>query len=192
MNRLTLDQLIQDIQSDDHIVRAAARDQAGTVGAVAIGPCGEIAASDNFEVARAANRAIQNIVYFTGRPGAEAEAAAVAAELLNLLDESKPTQLRKDALWMIWQIAGEQATNRVAACLEDPEIAEDARMALERLPGEAATAALKTAFDKASEVDRPALAYSLGMRGVMVKGVPDLRLKGTKESTYDPAKASAS
>jgi HEAT repeat protein len=192
MNQLTLDQLIQDIQSEDHNVRAAARDQAGKIGAVAVRPLGEIAAGDNFEIARAANRAIQNIVYFAGRPGAEAEAAAVAAELLGLLDESNPTQLRKDALWMIWQIAGEQATTRVAACLRDPEIAEDARMALERLPGQGATAALQAAFEIASEEDRPALAYSLGMRGITVEGAADLRLKGVKQSTYVPEGAPAS
>ncbi len=191
MNQLTLEQLIQDIQSENHNIRAAARDQAGTVGAVAVRPLGEIAAGDNFEIARAANRAIQNIVYFTGRPGAEEEAAAVAAELLGLLDDSNPTQLRKDALWMIWQISGEQATRRVATCLQDPAIAEDARMALERLPGEGATSALQEAFDKASEEDRPALAYSLGMRGVSVEGVPDLRLQGVKPSTVVPESASA-
>ncbi len=190
MNQLTLEQLIENIQSDDHNIRAAARDQAGTVGAVAVRPLGEIAAGDNFEVARAANRAIQNIVYFSGRPGAEEEAAAVAAELLGLLDDSNPTQLRKDALWMIWQIADQQATRRVATCLQDPTIAEDARMALERLPGEGATAALRKALEGASEEDRPALAYSLQMRGVSVQGVPDLRLQGVKRSSV-PENASA-
>jgi hypothetical protein len=76
--------------------------------------------------------------------------------------------------------------------LTDPEIAEDARMALERLPGQAATDALQAALETASEDDRPALAYSLEMRGVTVAGVPDLRLKGVKPSTYVPENASAS
>lgn len=193
MNKLTLDQLKQDIQSEDAKVRAAARDDAGTVGAAAVRPLGEIAASsDNFEVARAARRAIQNIVYFAGRPGADAEAAAVTAELLGLLDASNPTQLRKDTLWMLWQIAGEQATNRVAACLTEPEIAEEARMALERLPGQGATDALQAALDRASAKDRPALAYSLRMRGVPVEGVPDLRLQGVKKSKLETENAPSS
>ncbi len=189
MSTTNLDQLIRDIQDKDHVTRAAARDAAGAVGAQAVRPLGDIAAMhDDFEVARAADRAIRNIVYHCGRPGAESEAHEVTGELLGLLDQSYPVQLRRDVLSLIWQIAGEQAANRVAACLDDPDVAEDARMALERIPGKQATAALQKAFDRADQDDLPALAYSLGMRGVEIRGVPDLRLQGVKESAFQPVK----
>ena len=186
MEPLTLERLIENIQSKEDAVRAAARDHAGDVGAPAVLPLAKIATSGELEVARAANRGIQNIVYRAGRPGAEAEAAAVAAELLKLLEDSQPLQFRRDVLWMTWQIAGEEAVEPVAALLANRELHEDARMTLERLPGDKATAALQTALAAAGDNDKPALAHSLRVRGVQVPDVPDLRLKPTKSTSVKP------
>ena len=186
MEELTLDVLLKNIQSTEDGVRAGARDHAGAVGAKAVGPLAKIAASGELEIARAANRAIQNIVYHAGRPGAAEEAKAVAAELLKLLGDSQPTQLRRDVLWMTWQIAGEEAVEPVAALLGHKELGEDARMALERLPGDKATAVLQAALAKANDDAKPALAHSLRVRGVETPGVPDLRLKPTKKTSVQP------
>ena len=186
MQEMTVDILTEKIKSEKDTDRAAARDGAGPVGAKAVLPLAWIAATGELEVARAANRAIQNIVYYTGRPGAEDEAKAVVPELLKLLDDDYPLQLRRDALWMIWQIAGEEAVEPVAALLADAELNEDARMTLERLPGDKATAALKKALSAAAEADKPALAYSLRIRGVETPGVPDTRLVPTKETAVKP------
>lgn len=186
MAELTPETLIENIQSTDDTVRAAARDDAGPVGAKAVLPLAKIAASGELEIARAANRAIQNIVYYAGRPGAEDEAKAVAAELLKLLGDSQPLQLRRDVLWMTWQIAGEEAVEPVAALLANAELHEDARMALERLPGDKATAALKAALAKATDAQKPALAHSLRVRGVETPGVPGMRLVPTKKTSVKP------
>ena len=186
MNELTLDVLIEQIQSADDGVRAAARNNAGAVGAKAVLPLAKIAASGELEIARAAQRAMQNVVYHAGRPGAADEAKAVAAELLKLLGDSQPVQLRRDVLWMTWQIAGEEAAEPVAALLSHKELGEDARMALERLPGEKATAALQAALAAAGDAAKPALAHSLRVRGVETPGVPDLRLKPTKKTSVQP------
>ena len=110
----------------------------------------------------------------------------MAAELLKLLDQDLPLQLRRDVLWMTWQIAGEEAVGPVAALLKNRELHEDARMALERLPGDQATAALQAALAAAAEDAKPALAHSLRVRGVQVPGVPDLRLKPTKSTSVKP------
>jgi hypothetical protein len=87
---------------------------------------------------------------------------------------------------MTWQIAGEEAVEPVAALLAHKELGEDARMALERLPGEKATATLQAALASADEAAKPALAHSLRVRGVEVPGVPDLRLKPTKKTSVQP------
>jgi hypothetical protein len=186
MAELTLEKLIEQIQSTDDALRAAARDHAGPVGARAVLPLAKLAGGGELEIARAAQRAIQNIVYYAGRPGAEGAAQAVAAELLKLLGDSQPLQLRRDVLWLTWQIAGEEAVAPVAALLANAELREDARMALERLPGEKATAALQAALATATEADKPALAYSLRVRGVETPGAPDLRLKPTKKTAVQP------
>ncbi|MFV1967595.1 MAG: hypothetical protein ACC628_19370 [Pirellulaceae bacterium] len=186
MDQLTLDLLIQNIQSTDAKTRAAVRDAAGPVGAAAVRPLAKIAASGELEIARAARRAIQNTVYYAGRPGAEDEAKAVAGELLKLLDDSQPLQFRRDVLWMTWQIAGEEAVEPVAKLLANCELHEDARMALERLPGEIATAALQAAMANADDSQKPALAHSLRVRGVNTPGVPDLRLTPIKQTSVKP------
>ena len=186
MEELTLEKLIEQIQSKDEALRAAARDAAGPVGARAVLPLAKLAASGELEIARAAQRAIQNIVYYAGRPGAESGAKAVAAELLKLLGDSQPLQMRRDVLWLTWQIAGEEAVAPVAALLAHVELHEDARMALERLPGEQATAALRAALTTATAADKPALAHSLRRRGVETPGAPDLRLKPAKPTAVQP------
>ena len=186
MEPLTLELLIKNIHSNDDAVRAAARDGAGPIGAPAIGPLATIAATGELEIARAAVRAMQNTVYYAGRPGAGDEAAAVAAELIKLISAEPPLQLRRDVMWMTWQIAGAQAVPPVAALLSHPELGEDARMCLEGLPVEQAVAALKAALATASDAQKPALAHSLRKRGIEVPGVKDLKLVPTKETKVVP------
>jgi hypothetical protein len=186
MEDLNLDTLIANIQSTDDTVRAAARDGAGPVGAKAMTPLARLAVgAEDLEVARAAGRAMQNIVYYAGRPGAADEAKAVAAELIKLLNVKQP-QFRRNVLWMTWQIAGDEATDPVASLLDDAEVGEDARMCLERLPGDKATAALRARLAAAPAAEKPALAHSLGVRGVEAPGVPDLRLVPTKTTSVKP------
>ncbi|MCU0961276.1 MAG: hypothetical protein MUF48_14360 [Pirellulaceae bacterium] len=187
MDPLTLELLIRNIQSDDDAVRAAARDRAAEVGAAAIGPLAALAASDRLEVARAAGRAMQNIVYHAGRPGAAAEADTVTRELIQLISAEPPLQLRRDVLWMTWQIAGAEAVAPVAQLLHHPELGADARMCLEGLPVPEAVAALQAALAVTPAAQRPALAHSLRKRGVAVPDVPDLRLVPAKEVSGDTA-----
>lgn len=184
--KLTLDMLIERIKSEDANVRAAARDNAGQVGAAAIAPLAKIACHGDFEIARAANRAMQNIVYHAGRPGAAEEAKAVSAELVKLVGSEPPLQFRRDVMWMLWQIAGPEAVKPVAALLDNPDLRDDARMCLEGLPADEAVAALQAALQTAPDDFKPALAHSLRKRGVSVPDIPDLRLVPAKETSVTP------
>jgi HEAT repeat protein len=186
MEPLTLELLIERIQSGDDNVRAAARDNAGPVGAAAIAPLAKIACEGELEIARAANRAMQNIVYHAGRPGAAAEAKAVSAELVKLVTAEPPLQFRRDVMWMLWQIGGAEAVPPVAALLGNRELRDDARMCLEGLPAAEAVAALRTALQAAPDDFKPAVAHSLRKRGVATPGVPDLRLVPTKKTSVLP------
>ncbi len=186
MQSLNLETLLANIRSEDDGVRAAARDSAGLVGAKAVAPLAKIAAGDELEESRAALRTIQNIVYYAGRPGADEEAKAVSVELLKLLGDSQPLQLRREVLWMTWQIAEEEAVEPVAALLANDDLREAARMTLERLPGQRATQVLQAALASATAKDKPALAYSLRVRGEDTPGVPDLRLIPTKGTSVVP------
>jgi hypothetical protein len=90
-----------------------------------------------------------------------------------LLGSDQPELVRREALWMVSEICETRpAAQPVAALLENPELKEDARLVLERLPGKAAVEALKAGFVSADEEFKFALAESLRKRGVDVEGYP--------------------
>jgi HEAT repeat protein len=178
--------IVGQIQSEDDKVRGPAWQNAGPLGAPAVPPIAELLTHRNFEVARAASRALWKIVRQAGRPGADAERAAVAASLLPLLkNEAEP--VRRDALWMLSEIGGDAEVPAIAALLQDKAVHDDARSALERIPGQPSLAALKSALETTPEKFRPAIAQSLRVRGVKVEAYPSQKLVPTRPSQVKPA-----
>lgn len=174
-----LAEFLEKIKSPDDAVRGPAWQNAGPLGAPAVVPLGEVMTHADFEVARSAKRAIERIVRHAGRPGADAERRAVAGELVKLLRHAHPS-VRKHALWMLSEIGEDDVVPPMAALLEDPEVREDARCALERIPGRAATTALRKALATAPEAFKYALAHSLRVRGEKVEGYPSQKRIPTK------------
>jgi hypothetical protein len=173
------------IKSLDDQIRGPAWQNAGPVGAAAVKPLAEIMNSPDMEIARAAKRALWQIVRYAGRPGAKKDASAVVGELLLLLG-SAPVVVRRETLWMLSEIAGDTVVDRMAALLSDPALREDARCALIRLPGAKVTRALKKAFNNAPEDFKPALAHSLRLRGEKVDGYPSQKLVPVKKTAVEP------
>ena len=66
---------------------------------------------------------------------------------------------------MLSEIGGDESVEPIAALLGDEAFREDARMALERIPGERSLAALRAALQAAPEGFRPHLVQSLRARG---------------------------
>ena len=112
---------------------------------------------------------------------AATEARAVATELIALLSSS-PTVVRREVLWMLSEIGGDDSVASMATLLTDKEVREDARCALMRLPGRKATAALESAFATAPEEFKFALAESLRQRGEKVNGYPSQKLVPTRQT----------
>ncbi len=179
---MTSDELISQIKGSDEKARGQAWQQAGPLGASAVQPLAAVAAGSEGEVSRAATRAMWVIVRHAGRPGADAERRSVVSELLAVLKAHKATQLRRDVIWMLSEIAGRRAVALLAALLTDATLRDDARMALQRMDDEASLAALRAALQTAPEDFRPNLAYSLRRRGEKVEDVPCLRLKPVKST----------
>jgi len=187
---LTLEQLIAAINSDDPDPRTAAWLAAGTVGAPAIKPTARISVEGELEVGRAAKRAMWKTVRTVGAPDAKAaDKKAVIKELIAiLLDGSRPEMLRRDVIWMLSEIGGQETIDafyEIPDILEQ-DIREDARCCAERIPIEAAVKALKDALEEAPAALKPAIAHSLRVRGVEVPGVPCLKLVPTKGTTVEP------
>ncbi len=178
----SVDELLAAIKSKDDKVRGPAWQNAGPCGAPAVKPLAQVMTDPDFETARSAKRALWKIVRHAGRPDAAKEAKAVTAELIPLLSSAPPV-VQREVLWMLSEIAGEEAIEPMTALLTDGQIRDDARCALTRMPGSKATAALSKAFKSAPENFKPALADSLRARGEKVAGYPTQKLVPTKQTT---------
>lgn len=175
-------ELVGRIKGSDDKARGKAWQQAGPVGAGAVKALAGVAAQAEMEIARAATRALWAIVRYAGRPGADADRQAVVSELLAALAEQTAPRVRSDLIWMISELGGDESVAPIAALLSDATLREDARMALERIEGDASLSALKNALPSAPQEFRPNLAHSLRKRGVTVPDVPSLRLKPVKST----------
>ncbi|MDD5305664.1 MAG: hypothetical protein PHS14_21405, partial [Elusimicrobia bacterium] len=157
-------------------VRAEAWKSAGPAGAEAIAPVSELLASENPGIAKAAACALDNVVDYACRPGAAAEKTAVAAELAKRLDAAKPPSVRREAIRLLALCGGEAETSAVAAVLEDKDsaMAEDARLTLDQMPGDAATQALIDALPRVAPPLAEGVAAALGHRR-SAKAIPALK-----------------
>ena len=183
-----VDELIANLKNKDDKVRGPAWQGAAPLGAPAVKPVAAVMADPDFETARCAKRALWKIVRHAGRPGAAKEAAAVEKELAPLLADG-PAAVRREALWMLSEIGGDDSVAPMAALLSNPELREDARCALLRIPGKKSTAALKKAFADAPEEFKYALADSLRLRGEKVAGYPSKKLTPVKQTTVGAPKS---
>jgi hypothetical protein len=179
---MTVNELIEKIQSKSDDVRGDAWQNAGPVGAPAVKPLVDLFTSKEREVARAATRAIERVVHHAGP-----ERAAVVKELLSSLGPERPVAIQREVLWSLSEIAvASEAAAPVAALLASAELRDDAKMVLERIPGEETLAHLRAALASAPAEFRPSLASSLRARGVEVPGYPSVKLVPARETEVKP------
>ena len=173
--------LVDRIKSPDETVSGAAWQSAGPYGAAVVQPLATLMADGDFELARKAKRALYRVVRHVGHPAAARERKAVERELILLLGSS-PFPVRREVLWMLYEIGGPRAIEPMAALLTDKELREDARCALTRHPAPGAVTALKAAFAAAAADFKYALAESLRVRGEAVEGYPSRKLIPTAQT----------
>jgi hypothetical protein len=88
---------------------------------------------------------------------------------------------------MLSEIGGDDAIEPMAALLMNVDLRSDALCALARLPGRKITAMLKSAFARASEDFKSALADALRQRGETIRGYPSQKLTPTRATTVTQA-----
>ena len=142
-------------------VRVAAWKGAGPLGAPAVVPLLDLMASPSLDTDKAATCALETLVHYASRPGAKAERAAVAAQLTKRLAADTPEATRRQAVRMLALCGGNDEAPAVAELLKDAAFQEEARLALERMTGSAATEALAAAIPAASTEFRIRLMASL-------------------------------
>lgn len=179
-------ELIANLKGKDEKVRGMAWQHADVAGVPAIKPLADVMADKDFNVARAAKRATWKIVRDAGRPEAAELRKAVVGELLGLLGDDRPAAVRREVLWMLSEIGCCETVEPMAQLLSNKELREDARMALQRIPGEKSLAALKAGLEAAPEDFKINIAQSLRARGVDVPGIPCRKLVPTKKTKVKP------
>lgn len=191
---MTINELIERLKGADATVRGDAWQQAGPLGAAAVKPLADLMPSADMEIARAAKRALWKIVRYSARPSGTAKGrgaanfadaaarSAVAAELVPLLSAGA-ADIRREFVWMLSEIGDAAAIPALVPLLSIPELREDARAALQRIPGKESLAALRAALKTVPDSYKPAIAVSLRVRGDTIRGYPAPKLLPTKPTT---------
>jgi len=182
-----IDILITQLKSSDPKVRTQAWLAAGETGSAAVKPLATLMVDQDLEVARAGKRALWRIVRESGRPGANRERRAATRQLLNLLAEDRPLLVRVEVIRMLSEIGGNNAVPLLTELLRDLSLREDARQALQRIPGPKSVAALQAALEFVPEDFQTPVASALRARGVQVPGHPCHKLTPTKQTKVVPA-----
>ena len=168
--KLTLKQLLAAIQSDDENTRSEAWLAAGTVGAPAIRPLARVIDEGDLEVSRAAKKAMWKIVRTAGAPASGAP-INVVEELCSLLGNDQSNAVRREVLWMLSEIGGDeavQAIRDIPGILENTDLREDVRCAVQRIPTQFARDTLVAGLEAAPEDFELAMAQACRARGVEV------------------------
>jgi hypothetical protein len=183
---MTPAELAAALKSKDDKQRAAGIDSAAQSGPAAIKAVCPLLADSETETIRAAKRALYKIVRDVGKPGTAAKAKAVEKEFVAVLQTSSSIPERREVLWMLSEIGGDDSIKPVAALLANADLREDARCVLQRIPGKASLKALNDALKTVPEEFKYHVAESLRKRGEKVSGYPSRRLVPTKHTSVQP------
>ena len=181
-------ELIGKLKAENDESRTQAWFQCGPLGVRAIPPLAALwaDAAVGLEVRRAARRALAQIVRYAARPEAGEEKRAVLTALRRLVEGDGPPQMRRELLWLLSEIAGEESLSALRQLLTKEAVREEACMALERIPGNRSLKALEGALAQAPADFKPVLAAALARRGREVRGVPTRRLVPAAQTRVGP------
>lgn len=181
-------ELIRALQGDSNEKRAQAWFACGPLGATAIPRLvalwGE--ADAGLEVQRAARHAVIQIVRFASRPKARESRKRVVTELSRLVEADGPAQIRRELLWLLSEIAGDESLPVLSRLLAQAAVREEACMALERIPGRRSLKILENSLSQSPADFKPVLAAALARRGHETKGVDSPRLAPRAQTQVQP------
>lgn len=166
----TLKSWLENLKSLNADARAEALRVAGPMGGAAIVPLVEMMAGPDKGAARAATQAMHCIAHYSARPGARPyEARAVSIQLLNAARTTgvtRPRMVRSEVLEAVGLIGDKEIVPLLSSLLQDIEVREDARLTLERIPGEESLRSLQAALKQAPADFASALRQSIFNRGL--------------------------
>jgi hypothetical protein len=190
-DKLTVDNLIAKIKDKSDKVRSEGWLSAPKVGAEAVKPLAAmtISGDSDLEVARSAKRALWQIVHEFGRIESQDKRRAILNELQGLLGDDWPDAFRREVLWMLSEIGDGASVESIVGVLNTKRLIDDARCALQRIPGDESLAALKAALENVPNGYKNNIAHALRVRGVEPgkEKFPEENLIPTTPTTLKPA-----
>lgn len=156
---------LQRIESEDADVRCATWQEAGRMDARAVAPLAELMCGEDREVARAAQHALTTLVVaHTRRPAHDLRRQAVTTAVAKVACGEYPFQVQREGIHLLSLIGGASAIEPLGGLLTDPDLNDEARMALQRIPGPRATGTLIEGLSRVDEPMRLRLIEALGRR----------------------------
>ncbi|MCS6829173.1 MAG: HEAT repeat domain-containing protein [bacterium] len=163
----SMEQTVQKLRSPDENARRQAIDEIAPFGVKAIPTLLAIIEKPDADPGTvvAAKAALERVVYQSTRPGASTERNAAEEALLARLRKPAPEAVQRFLLRLITVVGTSQSVPVLQKLLSDKALREPARMALEQIPGNEATAALERAFTQATDPQwKSALLLAIGAR----------------------------
>lgn len=155
---------ISDLQSSSADVRFAAWRAAGEASPAVIPQVGKLAASTTPGIAKAAREALTTMTHAVGKDPAAPNRAGVVKGLLELTGASYALDVRAHALRLLSGVAGDDAIPAIAKLMPSAELREEAIYCLERIPTQAAIAAITASYPGAAAEFKPRILAALGHR----------------------------
>lgn len=181
---VNLASLIAALQSNTESQRAQARQLLPAYGLDALDATLPLLAHENQHISRAAYHVVEQIANEAGNTPRGADPDRVAARLRAALDNANAASLKQDLLQLLTLVARDPAAiQQIARLLNDPELRERARAALEEIRTQDAALALAKALPAADRPFRIALLDALAQ--MPYENTRDAILAQTKDK--DPA-----
>ncbi len=153
---------LSDIQSENADIRFAAWRQAGDVAPSVITQLGNLVASGQPGVSKAAREALTTMVHSVGKDAAAPNRAAVVKGLLEIAGPAYALPVRVHALRLLSHIAAEDSVPAIAEFIHDADLREEVVYCIERIPGSASTKTLIASYKEAKDDFKPRILYALG------------------------------
>ncbi len=161
---MDMQKFLTGIESANADERFAAWRAAGEVSPSAIPQLGKLAASDKPGIAKAALEALTTMTHSVGKDTKSVNRIEVVRGLLGLSSPAYALPVRTHAFRLLSNIAVENSVPAIAKEIQNADLREEVVYCLERIPGDAATQALISAYIGASDGFKPRILAALGHR----------------------------
>ena len=171
---------LEELKSDNPKIRFEAWNNAHKVSPDIIVRVGILGGNTDQAIAHAARQALRRMVHHAARPGQPPNSRQyITYQLGRLLRICRANEVRRETLNLLGIVGTDDAADHIATMLSNVDLRDDARMALERLPGPAATNALIKALSTRGDFELR-IIEALGQRG------DKLALPALKQRAADP------